>query len=90
MPQSTVKFAGTYKQKTRGESAPRVLFYATFAARSSIGSFRPPFSKGGGVEGQSPSALAAASEIPYNSPKAQEGGLGETLAGGFPQAALRP
>ena len=79
---AAVRFAGTYKQKTRGESAPRVLFYATFAARSSIGSFRPPFSKGGGVEGQSPSALAAASEIPSNShPKRRKGGVGETLAG---------
>ena len=82
------RFAETYRWESRAARAARLSLYATFAMRRPIRSFRPPFTKGGGVEGQSPSRGPLAAKLPFTQ-NAQEGGLGETLAGGFPQAAIR-
>ena len=65
---------------------PAIVYFLTKNIAQNV--FVSLFSNGYGVEGQSPSALAAASEtLPFHT-KAQEGGLGETLAGGFPQTAF--
>ena len=87
---STVGSAGAWGWESRSAGASRLFVLRCVGCAALYLKFSPAFYKRRWGRGAKPLGAAAGRETPPLPPrKAQEGGLGATLAGGFPQAAIR-